>query len=140
MSGPPRTGGVEPVRRADGKPAFKARIRLADHSRVRIDVPEKYCTPAGGRTGRERAELYAQAAQEREDETGELLAQKQVRLAERRKKHDRTHGETCEQYFRRFVEHRGATGKVRRLSVWRLYLDNEVSLIRPRSYIRELRP
>jgi hypothetical protein len=52
------------------------RIGLADGARVRVDVPEKYSTPAGGRTAEERAELYALAAQEREDETGELLAKR----------------------------------------------------------------
>ena len=70
--GPPRTGGLEPCGRG-----FKARVRLADGSRIRVDVPAKYCTPAGGKTGRERAELYAAALVEREQETGELLAAKQ---------------------------------------------------------------
>ncbi len=68
---PPRTGTIEPLKRADGTRYFRARIRLADGSRVRVDVPEKYSTPAGGKSAEERAELYALALQEREDEGGE---------------------------------------------------------------------
>ena len=71
---PPRKGCVEPRRRANGALYFLARIRLADGSRERVKVPMTYSSPAGGSTARERAELYAEARQEREDETGELLA------------------------------------------------------------------
>ncbi len=81
---PPRTGSVEPFKRADGSTYYRARIRLADDSRVRVDVPEKYSTPAGGKTGRERAELYAEALQERENETGEHLTKKRAGLLGRR--------------------------------------------------------
>lgn len=78
----PRTGSVEPRRRANGAIYFLARIRLADGTRERVKVPEAYSTPAGGKSARERAELYAEARQEREDETGELLAARRARLAE----------------------------------------------------------
>ena len=78
--GPGRTGCVEPFKRADGTTYYRARIRLADDSRVRVDVPPQYATPAGGMSGRERAELYAAALQEREDETGELL-EKRAKVA-----------------------------------------------------------
>jgi len=81
---PPRTGNVEPFKRADGRTYYRARIRLADKTRVRVDVPEKYSVPAGGKTAEERAELYAAAAQEREDETGQLLAKKQAGTLGRR--------------------------------------------------------
>ena len=112
--GPRRTGSVEPGRRADGSAYFRARLRLADGSRVRIDVPEKYAVAAGGMSGRERAELYAEAEQEREDETGTLLATKTKRSAKATERHEATHGETCEKYFRRFIKHIAATGWVRR--------------------------
>jgi integrase len=79
---PPRTGYVEPRRRANGSTYFLARVRLADGTRERVKVPASYSTPAGGRSARERAELYAEARQEREDQTGELLAAKRARLAE----------------------------------------------------------
>ncbi|HEX7602680.1 MAG TPA: hypothetical protein VF316_13780, partial [Polyangiaceae bacterium] len=69
-----RTGSVEPGRRADGSTYYRARIRLGDKSRERVDVPAKY-------TSREAAELYAEARQEREDQTGELLAKKIARAA-----------------------------------------------------------
>jgi hypothetical protein len=81
---PPRTGSVEKYKRSDSATYYRARIRLADDSRVRVDVPTKYRTPAGGKTAEERARLYAQAVQEREEETGELLAKKRAGLLGRR--------------------------------------------------------
>jgi integrase len=113
--GPPRTGTVEPFKRVDGTTYYRARITLGDDSRVRVDVPEKYCTPIKNMTARQRAELYAEARQEQEDEDGKLLAEKRAREAVVRAKHDETHGETCEKYFGRFLVHRGAIGKVRRV-------------------------
>ncbi len=124
---PPRTGSVEPFRRANGTTYYRARLRLGDGTRARVDVPEKYSRPAGGTTGQERAELYAAAAQEREDEMGELLGKKRARAAEEAKKHSSTHGETCEKYFRRFVDHRKAIGRVRRArdleSSWSVWIS-----------------
>lgn len=78
-----RTGSVEPFRRADGTIYSRARIRLGDGTCARVDVSEKYTRPAGGRTGEERAEAYAEAIQEKEDRTGELLAAKRKREADR---------------------------------------------------------
>jgi len=112
--GPRRTGSVEPGKRADGTVYYRARVRLADDSRVRVDVPAKYAVAAGGKSGRERAEDYAEAAQEREDETGELLSKRTALVIEVKKKHEARHGETCEQFFKRFLENRSSTGKVRR--------------------------
>ena len=76
---PPRTGSVEPCKR-DGKPAFRARIRLVDGFRQRVDVPDKFCTPAGGVSARDRAEQWAAARQQREDETQELYKARQEQL------------------------------------------------------------
>lgn len=104
--GPKRTGSVEPVRRKSG-PGFVARIRLGDGSRARVDVPAKYCTPIKGphpRTAREHAELYATARQEQEDEDGKLLAEKRAREAAKRV--DPAKGETCDQWYERFMKHR----------------------------------
>src|SRR5258708_2508947 len=99
---PRRTGSVEPFKGVLGSTRFRARIRLADDTRARVDVPEKYCTPAGGKTARERAELYALALQEREDEGGEnngpLLVAKRARAAEEAKQHDPCYGETFTSY------------------------------------------
>jgi integrase len=110
----PRTGYVEPRRRSNGALYFVARIRLADGSRERVNVPEAYCAPAGGMTARDRAELYAQARQEREDQTHDLLRDRERRKAELAKQHDEHHGETCTRYFGRFLRHREEIGKVRR--------------------------
>src|SRR5258706_6153740 len=104
----PRTGTVPPFKRTDGRVYFRARarIRLADGARERIDVPEKYATPAGGKTARERAELYAAAMQEREDEGGEhgpLLVAKRAREADAATKNDGRHAETWEQWVKRYL-------------------------------------
>jgi integrase len=96
-----RTGSVEKRRRKNGTTYYRARIRLADGSRVRVDVPKKYATD-------DDAEVYALAVQEREDERGELLAAKKKREEERAT--DTSHGETCEAYFGRHTKAREAEG------------------------------
>ncbi len=78
---PTRTGYVEPCRRTDGTTYYRARIRHLDGFRERVDVPEKHSTPAGGLTARERAEQWAAALQEDEDETHELYERRRARLA-----------------------------------------------------------
>jgi integrase len=107
---PPRTGSLEKGRRADGRRYFRVRIRLADGSRERVDVPVKYSTPAGGKTGEERAALYALAVQEREDETGELLANKKARQAEKAKQSDPRNGETVKLWSDRWLASRRLRG------------------------------
>jgi integrase len=122
---PPRTGSVEPLKRSDGRTYYRARIRLADGSRERVDVPEKYTTPAGGKSGEERAELYSLAVQEREDETGELLAKKTAREAENARQSDPMHGETCTKYRERLDAHRKELGRRSGrddASTWRVWL------------------
>lgn len=106
---PPRTGAVEQRRRADGRVYFRARIRLADGSRERVNVPVKAATPAGGKTARERAELYVKAIQEREDETGELLARKRPREAVRGT-------ETFDKWFERYLETKECGDSYRRIT------------------------
>jgi hypothetical protein len=101
---------VEPFKRADGSTYYRARIRHLDGFRERVDVPEKHSTPAGKLTGRERAEQWAAALQEDEDETHELFERRQARLAEEAKKQDATHGETCERYYQRLSGAREAEG------------------------------
>lgn len=122
----PRTGSLEKYRRVDGRTHYRARIRLADGTRTRVDVPERHSTPAGGKTAEERAELYAQAVQEREDERGDLLGKKRAREAEEAKQSGPGVVETCAKYFDRFVGHRSAIGKVRRSrdlkSSWSLWI------------------
>jgi len=107
---PSRTGSVEKSKRANRKTYYRARIRLADGTRARVDVPEKYSTPAGGKSAHVRAELYAQAVQEREDETGELLNQKAVKNAEKAKQRDPRRGETVALWSDRWLATREARG------------------------------
>ncbi len=93
-------------------------------------MPEAYSTPAGGRTARERAALYAEARQEREDETGELFEAKKRRQVAEARQRDAHRGETSAQYFRRFIEHRTAIGKVRRArdleSCWKIWIAPKI--------------
>ncbi len=109
---PSRTGSLERYRASKGGTYFRARIRLADGSRVRVDVPVKYSTPAGGKTTEERAELYALAVQEREEETGELLAKKKSREAEKAKPSHRGNGETVKSWSGRWLADRKLRGIV----------------------------
>jgi integrase len=88
---------------------FRARIRLADGSRERVDVPAKAATPAGGKTARERAELYAEWRQERENADGELLAKKRARIANRG-------AETFDQWFARYLKTKECGASYRRIT------------------------
>ncbi len=73
-------------------------------------MPEKYSTPAGGKTARERAELYAEARQEREDEHGELIAEKRERDAARQQKRDTEQGITCDDWFDEYHAYQRESG------------------------------
>jgi integrase len=107
--GPKSQGSVEWGRRADGTRYARARIRLADGSRERVDVPAKYSVAAGGASADERATLYARYIQEREDKTGELLAAKKQREAAKAKS-EAGPSETCDKYFRRHSAARESDG------------------------------
>ncbi|HEY8079919.1 MAG TPA: hypothetical protein VIF62_37565, partial [Labilithrix sp.] len=100
-----RTGYIEKSRRADGTSYYRARVRLADGTRLRVDVPEKYAY------SEDRARLYAAAVQEREDETGELLAKRNEELARQQRGHDASNGETCTMYRERLDAHRKTLGR-----------------------------
>jgi integrase len=106
---PARTGAVEERRRADGRTYFRARIRLADGSRHRVEVPARFATSAGGKTARERAELYARAVQEREDDNGELVAHKRARQAHRGT-------ETFDEWFARYLRTKECGPSYRRIT------------------------
>jgi integrase len=126
---PPRTGSIDHGRRANGTHCYRARIRLGDGTRARVDVPEPYTKAAGGKTGEERAELYALAVQERENETGELLAKKKARQAEKARQSDPRHGETCSMYRERLDEHRKELGRRSGrddASTWRVWLADRI--------------
>jgi integrase len=73
-----RTGTIEPYKRADGVVYYRARIRLSDKTRERVDIPESF------RHDKRRSKGYAQALQEREDDSGALLAAKRAREAKKR--------------------------------------------------------
>jgi integrase len=73
-----RTGTIEPFKRADGSVYYRARVRLADGTRERADIPDSLCHD------KRRAKGYAEALQEREDAHGTLLAEKRRREARKR--------------------------------------------------------
>lgn len=100
--GRPRTGSVEGRARADGTAHFTARVWLGDGTRERVAVPEKYLEPRTGETLRECAELFAKVAQEREDETGELLAKKRERQGAAKRTDDAASGESCDEWYARY--------------------------------------
>jgi hypothetical protein len=109
--------------RADGTTYFRARIRLADGSRVRVDVPAKHSTPAGGKTARERATLYAEALQEDEDENGTLLAEK--RAAAPSASRSAPGAEVSTTWFARYVEVHTSLGNgtKQHKGDWRNYVE-----------------
>src|SRR5690348_7328146 len=72
-----RTGAVETFKRKDGSIYFRGCIRLADGTRERIDIPDRFQNPKG-------AKFYVESAQAREDERGTLLAKKKKRAERRR--------------------------------------------------------
>ena len=116
---PLRTGSVERRKRANGRTYFRARIRLADGSRERVNVPEKQSTSAGGLTARERAELFALAVQEREEaggENGPLLVAKRKREADAARKAELLTGETWERWFARYLAAKKCGESHRRIS------------------------
>ncbi len=100
---PRATGSVETYTRADGTRYYRARIRLKDGTRERVDIPAKY-------TIDERRALYAAAMQEREDERGELFAKKQARIAAKQPTAP-TAAETLAKYRERLNTHRGELGQ-----------------------------
>jgi integrase len=110
---PPRTGSVEPLRRADGSIYYVARIRLEDGSRDRERVPDKHATRTATMSAREHAEIYAQALQEREDETGERMAKKKRKPL----KQGATAGagETADEWFERYLPTRECGENHRRI-------------------------
>lgn len=97
-----RTGTIESTVWADGSTHYRARIRLADGSRERIDIPERYADTE------ERRRLYAAAVQERENDVGELLEKKKARREEKLRK--ASGPETCSTYRQRLDEHRVTAG------------------------------
>ncbi len=116
---PARTGSIEPLRRADGTRYYRARVWLADGTRARVLVPVKYCG------SEERAKLYAEAAQEQEDETGELLAAKRARLEAEAQRSRSGAGETCDEYFARLSKVRqsdGVRGVTKERQIWKRWM------------------
>jgi hypothetical protein len=114
-----RTGSVEKRHHKDGSAYYRVRVRLADGSRVRVDVPAKYASD-------ERAEIYALAVQEREDERGELLAKKKEREGARVRAQSGEHDETCNAYREWLFAIQKAEGKrtVRReRSFWHKWVE-----------------
>lgn len=97
------TGSVEEYTRADGSKYYRARIRLKDGTRERVDIPAKQNTD-------EKRAIYAEALQERETEKGDLFAKKQARIAAKSAAATPTGPETLRKYRERLNEHREELG------------------------------
>ncbi len=114
---PKATGSVETYTRADGTKYYRARVRLEDGTRERVDIPEKYCY------SEERRAVYAAAVQEREDERGELLKKKQERIAAKARATDTSGPETLTKYRERLNAHRAELGKSSGdASAWKVWI------------------
>jgi len=131
-----RTGNVEPFKRTDGSIYYKARIRLADGTRWREDVPRKHAV------SEESRELYALAAQQDEDATGRRLTKKRAALAAKVAQRDSTNGETCTQYRERVTAMQRAEGKKamarESTKAWRKWVAEEIGalpIITPRDVL-----
>lgn len=110
---------VEPFTRRDGTIYYRARILLADGTRERVDVPEKYAY------SEERRAMYAAAVQEREDERGEILAKKRERIAAKQTATLPPVGpETVARYRDRLNLHRDELGKGKGdPSAWKAWIN-----------------
>ncbi len=128
MSTPRRTGNVEPFTRADGTIYYRARIRLMQRAagagawtpsdvRVRVDIPDKWCLAKSGKSARDRAAIYAEARQEREDETHELaIARDQQQRAKRAGRVAGGPDETADEWHERFLPRKECGAGHRRIA------------------------
>ncbi len=98
--GPVRTGTLDTYRGADGKTHYRGRIRLADGTRFRLDVPD-------GMSEAKSREFVA-AIQEREDKHGALLAKK---LAKAVALAPKSAGETCDEWYARYHAYQRELGR-----------------------------
>ncbi len=123
---PARTGTVDRNRRADGSAYYRARIRLADGARIRVDVPARStATPRsgpralrGGRPGaggRDRGTAGGRSENAKRNEAMQC---------------DESAENTCDAYFKRFLEHRSSMGRVRRArdleSAWTVWISPRI--------------
>lgn len=132
---PPTTGSVETYTRADGTKYYRARIRLGDGTRERVDIPEKYAY------SEERRALYAAAVQERENERGELLAKKRARIeakAAAQPTAATTGAETLSKYRERLNVHRVELGQgPGDTSAWKAWITPHLGALPAASVTRE---
>ncbi len=119
--GPKRRGSVEEVSGADGVVRYRVRIRLADHSRERIDVPAKHAINAETRAA------FALVKQQIEDETGKLYKAKLARIEAA--KRPKLIASSCDDYFDKLSTRREADGVrdvVHERSTWRCWISPQI--------------
>jgi integrase len=115
-----RTGSVEPFVDATGAIYYRARIRLADGSRVRVDIPSRFSSTP------EEREVWTEERQADEDKDGRLLVAKRKR-AERAKPSTST--ETVDGYREKLCELREAEGKrnvTNEQFIWRKWISPRI--------------
>lgn len=97
-----RTGTLERVTDAEGKVYYRCKVRLADGSRVRREIPEQW------RRSETAARDYAAKLQEREDITHTALKAKRETTAQLEALEAGAPGESCDAWYERFMVHRRA--------------------------------
>ena len=110
-----RTGTLEPLRDATGRPYYAGKIRLADKSRTRVEIPE------AKRYSETAARNYLAWAQEQEDATHAHYNAKISATTKRQATTPGAPGETCDAFFGRcnaYAKEQGQTNTDKRASTW----------------------
>ncbi len=140
--GKPRTGTLVPCRDANGRRYWAGRIRLADKSKHRIEVPE------GKRYDECAARHYVEWAQEREDATkAHYLAKLEAAAARAAATTTATpapaaepEGETCDEWYSRYhayAKEIGQTDADKKRSRWGKWIRPRIGHKRPEDVTRD---
>ena len=115
-----RTGTLEPCKDASGRVYYRAKVRLADSSRVRVEIPE------GKRYSETASRDFVAWAQEEEETTGVILKAKQAKAARVERSTAGAAGETCDHFFERYhlyARELGQTDAKKKRSRWMKWIS-----------------
>ncbi len=102
---PKRTGSIEEARDAEGRTFYRCRVRLADGTRVRVEIPE------AKRFSETASKDFVAWAQAEEERTGEIYSVKLAKIAKaaaaaKAAAPVTVAGETCDAWYQRFMVYR----------------------------------
>lgn len=122
--GPKRSGTLEAVKGSDGRVLYyRGKVRLADGSRMRVEIPEPKCT-------REKsARDFLGYAQEQEDQTQTLYRAKLAQKAARQAEIANSAGESCDAWYERHYAdkvERGLTSARDGRYVWKSWVSPRI--------------